>query len=100
MRLVCPKGTHKLGCTGSLQLLLARAHKDGVQSSRSRKVRYKIRAGKRRTVTLGLAGTDVTTLRKRQSRGEKTRGILVDVETGKKGRKTTVRNPALELRGG
>ena len=98
VRLRCPRGTHKLGCKGKLQLRVARTRKGGVQAGRSRKVRYKIKAGRRKTVTLRLTGKDVRTLRRLQRRGKKPRGILVSVEKGRKGRKTTVRNPRLKLR--
>jgi hypothetical protein len=98
VRLRCPRGVRKLGCKGRLQLRVARTRKGGVQSSRSRRVRYKIKAGRRKTVTLKLTRKDVRTLRRRQRRGRKTRGILVSVEKGRKGRKTTIRNPRLRLR--
>ena len=91
VRLRCPRGVKALGCNGSLQLRLGR----NTQASRSRKVRYKIRAGQRKTVTLQLSSKDVRTLR----RGGR-RGILTSVEKGRKGRKTTVRNPRLKLSGG
>jgi Ca2+-binding RTX toxin-like protein len=94
VRLRCPRGVKGLGCKGSLQLRVARTRKRGVQASRSRNVRYKIRASKRKTVRLRLSSKDVSTLR----RGKRTRGILVSVEKGRKGRKTTVRNPRLKLR--
>jgi hemolysin type calcium-binding protein len=98
VRMRCPRGVKKLGCKGSLQLRLDR--KRGSQASRSRKVRYRIKAGRRKTVKLRLTAKDVRTLRKRQRRKLKARGILTSVEKGKKGRKTTVRNPRLKLRGG
>ena len=94
----CPRGTRGLGCKGTLQLRLARARKGGVQASRSRKVRYGIRARRSKRVTLTLSAKDVRTLRRRGSK--RTLGILVSVEKGRKGRKTTVRNPRLKLRGG
>jgi hypothetical protein len=49
-------------------------------------------------VRLQLSPADVRTLRRR--RGRETRGILVSVEEGVKGLKTTVRNPRLRLRKG
>ena len=93
VRLSCPRGVKRLGCNGSLQLRIARTRKGGVQASRSRKVRYEIKAGRRKTVTLRLTSRDVRTLRGR--RGKRTRGILISVEKGQKGRKTTIRNPRL-----
>jgi RTX calcium-binding nonapeptide repeat (4 copies) len=99
VRLRCPRGVKKLGCKGRLRLALARKRKGGVQTSRSRRVRYKIRAGKRKTVVLRLTKKDVRTLRRNKRRGKATRGILVSVEKGRIGPKTTVRNPRLKLRG-
>jgi hypothetical protein len=93
VRLRCPKGVKKLGCKGKLQLRLA---KSGSRSSRSRKVRYRMKAGKGKTVTLRLKPKDVRTLRKRPAK--RRRGILTSVEKGRKGRKTTIRNPRLRLR--
>lgn len=98
VRLHCPRGVKKLGCKGRLRLALARKHKGGVQLSRSRNVRYRIRAGKRKTVVLRLAKKDVKRLRRNKRRGRATRGILVSVEKGRIGPKTTVRNPRLTLR--
>lgn len=100
VRLRCPRRVNKLGCNGSLQLRIARTRKRGVQASRSRKVRYEIRAGKRETVTLELTSSDVRRLRSRQRRKLETRGILVSVEKGRIDLKTTVGNPGLKLRGG
>ena len=97
VRLRCPRGVGRLGCKGRLQLRLARGRRGGVQA-RSRRVRYSIRAGRRKTVTLRLSRSDVRTLRRRQRRGRRTRGILTSVERGRLGRKTTVRNPRLRLR--
>ena len=94
----CPRGTRGLGCKGTLQLRLARKRKGGVQASRSRRVRYAIRVRRSKRVALTLSARDVGTLRRR--RGKRTLGILVSVEKGRKGRKTTVRNPRLRLRGG
>jgi Ca2+-binding RTX toxin-like protein len=94
VRLRCPRGVKRLGCKGRLQLKIDRR----ASSSRSRKVRYKIKAGRRKTVTLQLTRGDVRSLRSRQRRGRKTRGILTSVEKGRKGRKTTIRNPRLRLR--
>jgi len=96
VRMRCPRGVKTLGCKGQLQLRIDRR----ASSSRSRKVRYKIKAGRSKTVTLKLTASDVRTLRRHQRRGTKTRGILTSVEKGRKGRKTTVRNPRLKLRGG
>jgi len=90
-RLRCPRGVRTLGCKGTLQLRLGSR---SAKKSRSRKVRYKIKAGKRKTVTLRLSAGDVRKLR----RGRKTRGILTSVEMGRKGPKTTIRNPRLRLR--
>ena len=94
VRMRCPRGVKRLGCKGKLQLKIDRR----ASTSRSRKVRYKIKAGKRKTVTLQLTRGDVRSLRSRQRRGRKTRGILTSVEKGRKGRKTTIRNPRLRLR--
>jgi hypothetical protein len=63
-------------------------------------VAYRIRAGGRKVVALLLTRKDVATLRRRQRRKVKTRGIVVSVEEGRKGVKTTVRNPRLKLRAG
>jgi hypothetical protein len=90
VRMRCPRGVRSLGCKGRLQLRVGRA-----RSSRSRRVRYKIKAGRRKTVTLRLTRRDVRTIRRR---GRRARGILTSVERGRKGRKTTVRNPRLKLR--
>ena len=98
VRLRCHRRTRKLGCRGSLRLSIARRRKGGVQSSRSRRVRYRIRAGKRKTVKLRLSRRDVRALRGRQRRGKVTRGILVSVERGRRGDKLTVKNPRLRLR--
>ena len=76
VRLRCPRGVKGLGCKGSLRLL------------RSRKVRYRIRAGRSKSVTLRLTAKD----------RKKRRGNLVSVEKGRKGPKTTVRNAPLTLR--
>ena len=83
VRLRCPPGVKELGCNGRLQL------------GRSRRVRYKINAGRRKAVTLRLARRDLRTIRRR---GGRTRGKLTSVERGRIGRKTTVRNPRLRLR--
>jgi hypothetical protein len=95
VRMRCPRGVRKLGCKGKLQL---RLDTRSARSTRSRKVRYGIKAGRRKTVTLKLTRRDVRTLRRRQRRGRKTRGVLTSVEKGRKGRKTTIRNPRLRLR--
>ena len=92
MRLRCPRGVRSLGCNGRLQLRLGRAS-SSAGASRSRRVRYRIRAGRRKTVTLKLSSGDVRALR-RKSR----RGVLTSVEKGRKGPKTTIRNPRLRLR--
>jgi len=88
----CPRGVGTLGCKGRLSLRLDRrgAH-------RARK-RYEIRAGRRKTVTLRLSRGSVRSLRRRQRQGRRTRGVVASVETGRKGRKTVVRNPRLRLR--
>ena len=95
VRLRCPRGVKGLGCNGRLQLRLASA--GGARASRSRKVSYRIKAGRPKSVTLRLAAKDVRTLRRRSAK--KRRGSLVSVENGRKGRKTTVRNARLTLRG-
>ena len=79
-----------LGCNGPLQLRL-----DGrsAGASRSSKVRYRIRAGRAKTVALRLGTRDV-----RRLRGRSRRGVLMSVEKGRKGPKTTIRNPRLRLR--
>src|SRR4051794_1438698 len=92
VRMRCPRGVKRLGCKGKLQL---RIDTRSTRSSRSRKVRYKIKAGRRKTVTLRLTRRDVRSIRRR---GRKARGILTSVEKGRKGRKTTIRNPRLRLR--
>jgi Ca2+-binding RTX toxin-like protein len=94
----CPRGVRRLGCDGTLQLRIDRRSGGDAQGSRSDRVRYRIRAGRRTTVRLQLSPADVRTLRRR--RGRETRGILVSVEEGVKGLKTTVRNPRLRLRKG
>src|SRR3954471_1681953 len=91
VRMRCPRGVKKLGCKGRLQLTIDRR----ASASRSRKVRYRIKAGRRKTVTLKLTRRDVRSIR---HRGRKARGILTSVEKGRKGRKTTIRNPRLRLR--
>jgi hypothetical protein len=98
VRLRCPRGVRSLGCRGRLQLRIARTRRSGGQSSRSRRVRYRIRAGRRKTVRLRLTRRDVRTLRRNRRRGRRTRGRLTSVERGRKGRKTTIRNPRLRLR--
>jgi hypothetical protein len=97
VRLRCPRGVRSLGCKGTLRLRLARTRKRGAQSSRSRRVRYSIRAGRRKTVALKLTRRDVRNIRRRQRRKLEARGILASVEKGRKGRKTTIRNPRLRL---
>lgn len=94
VRMRCPRGVKQLGCKGRLQLRVGRS----AGASRSRRVRYRIRAGRRKTVTLKLTRRDVRTLRNRQRRGRSSRGILTSVERGRLGRKTTIRNPRLGLR--
>lgn len=89
VRLRCPRGVRSLGCRGRLQLRVGRS----AGSSRSRRVRYAIRAGRRKTVTLTLTSRDV-----RKLRGKRRRGILTSVERGRIGPKTTIRNPRLRLR--
>ena len=88
VRLRCPRGVKSLGCNGRLQLRLGRA-----SASRSRRVRYRIKAGRRKTVALTLGSADVRALRRRSRRG-----VLTSVEKGRKGLKTTIRNPRLRLR--
>ena len=88
VRLRCPRGVGSLGCNGRLQLKVG-----GAQVARSRRVRYRIRAGRRKTVTLTLTRADV-----RKLRGKRRRGVLTSVEKGRKGPKTTIRNPRLRLR--
>jgi RTX calcium-binding nonapeptide repeat (4 copies) len=91
VRLRCPRGVRRLGCRGRLQLRLGRR----AGSSRSRRVRYRIRAGRRKTVTLKLTRRDVRSIRRR---GRRARGVLTSTERGRLGRKTTIRNPRLRLR--
>src|SRR3954469_128386 len=50
VRMRCPRGVKRLGCQGRLPLKNDRR----ASTSRSRKVRYRIKAGKRKTVTLRL----------------------------------------------
>ncbi len=92
VRLRCPRGVGSLGCKGRLSLRLDR------RGARRTRKRYEIRKGRSKTVTLRLSGGSVRTLRSRQRRGRRTRGILTSVERGRKGRKTAVRNPRLRLR--
>jgi hypothetical protein len=92
VRMRCPRGVKRLGCKGKLQL---RIDTRSARSSRSRRVRYKIKAGRRKTVTLRLTRRDVRSIRRR---GRRARGILTSVEKGRKGRKTTIRNPRLRVR--
>jgi hypothetical protein len=92
VRMRCPRGVKRLGCKGRLQLRIDRR---GAGSSRSRKVRYRIKAGRRKSVTLQLTRRDVRSIRRR---GRRARGVLTSVEKGRKGRKTTIRNPRLKLR--
>jgi hypothetical protein len=92
VRLRCPGGVGTLGCKGRLSLRLDR------RGARRTQKRYRIRAGRRKTVTLRLSRGSVRTLRSRQRRGRRTRGVLASVERGRKGRKTAVRNPRLRLR--
>jgi hypothetical protein len=101
VRLRCPRGVRRLGCRGHLQLQLSRNRNRAGQAPRaraSRKVRDRIKAGRRKIVTLQLTARDVRTLRRRQRRGLQTRGILTSVERGRLGDKTTIRNPRLRLR--
>jgi hypothetical protein len=91
VRLRCPRRTRSLGCRGRLQLRVGRR----AGSSRSRRVRYRIRAARRKTVTLKLTRRDVRSIRRR---GRRARGVLTSVERGRKGRKTTIRNPRLRVR--
>ena len=93
-RLRCPRGVRSLGCKGSLQLALARVARRSADASRSRRVRYRIRAARSRTVAVKLSRRDVRALRSRRGR----RGVLVSVEAGRIGPKTTVRNPRLVTR--
>jgi RTX calcium-binding nonapeptide repeat (4 copies) len=92
VRLRCPRGVGSLGCAGALQLRLG----GGAWASRSRKVRYAIRAGRRQTVRLRLTATDVRHLRRHPS----THGTLTSVEEGRLGLKTTIRSPRLRLNRG
>jgi hypothetical protein len=94
----CPRGVRRLGCNGTLQLGIARARGGAANASRSDKVRYAIRAGRRTGVALQLTGADVRRLRRNERRGATTRGVLVSVEKGRLGLKTTLRNPQLKLR--
>lgn len=87
VRMRCPRGVRSLGCKGRLQLRVGR-----VQSSRSRRVRYRIRAARRKTVVLKVARADV-----RKLSGKRRRGVLTSVEQGRKGPKTTIRNTKLIL---
>jgi hypothetical protein len=90
VRLRCPRGVRSLGCRGRLQLRVG-----GASSSRSRRVRYRIRAGRRKAVTLKLTSRDMRSIRRR---GRRARGVLISVEKGRIGPKTTVRNPRLRVR--
>jgi len=83
----CPRGVHGLGCKGTLRLKVARGGK-------TRKVRYRIKAARRKAVRLKLARKDVRRLR----RGKARRGVLTSREKGRIGPKTTVRSPRLKVR--
>jgi hypothetical protein len=47
---------------------------------------------------LRLTRKDIRTLRRQKRRGRTTRGVLTSVEKGRKGSKTTIRNPRLRVR--
>src|SRR3954447_1242181 len=64
VRMRCPRGVKRLGCKGRLQLKIDRR----AGSARSRKVRYRIKAGKRKTVTLRLTRRDIRKLRRNKRR--------------------------------
>jgi hypothetical protein len=85
VRLRCPRGVGGLGCKGRLQLRVGSA--GPARASRSRRVRYSIRAGRSKTVTLRLTGADVRSIRRR---GRRARGVLTSVERGRIGPKTTI----------
>jgi Ca2+-binding RTX toxin-like protein len=91
VRLRCPGGVGSLGCKGRLSLRL------DLRGARRARRRYEIRAGRRKTVTVRLSRGSVRSLRRRQRRGRRTRGVLASVERGRLGRKTTVRNRRLRL---
>jgi len=95
VRMRCPRGVKGLGCNGRLQLRLDRS--GGAQGSRSRRVRYRILAGRRKTVTLKLTPGDVRSLQRQKRRKVGSRGVLTSVEKGRLGPKTTIRNPRLRL---
>jgi RTX calcium-binding nonapeptide repeat (4 copies) len=90
----CPRGVRSLGCNGTLQLALDTR---SARTSRSRKSRYTIKAGRRKAVRLRLSAGDVSKLRRNQGRRKKTRGVLTSIEKGRIGLKTTIRNPSLRL---
>ncbi len=75
------RGVGSLGCKGRLRL------------DRSRRVRYSIRAGRRKTVALELGERAV-----RRLRGRRRSGVLTSVERGRIGTKTTIRTLRLRLR--
>ena len=90
VRLSCPRGVGSLGCKGTLRLKL---DSRTATKSRSRRVSYSIKAGRRKTVALDLTRADV-----RKLRGKRRHGVLTSVERGRIGPKTTIRNPRLRLR--
>jgi hypothetical protein len=91
VRLRCPRGVGSLGCEGRLSLRL------DLRGARRVRKRYEIGAGRSRTVTVRLSRGSVRALRRRQRSGRRTRAIVASVERGRKGRKTTVRNPRARL---
>ena len=95
VRLRCPRGVGSLGCKGRLRMRLVPGRG---RSNRTRRVGYRITAGRRKTVTLRLSRRAVARLRSRQRRGRRTRGIVRSLEKGRLGPKTTIRNPRLRLR--
>ena len=94
VRMRCPEASRGSAARAGSELRVGRA----ARSSRSRRVRYRIKAGRRKTVTLHLTRGDVRALRRQKRRKVKSRGVLVRSEKGRKGPKTTIRNPRLRLR--
>ena len=93
VRLRCPRGVPQPRLQRPAAAPPLGRASGSADASRSRRVRYRIRAGRRKTVTLKLSSADVRALR-RKSR----RGVLTSVEKGRIGPKTTIRNPKLRLR--
>ncbi len=93
----CAACAARAGCAGSAARAVCRCASIARAARRARK-RYEIGAGRSKTVTVRLSRGSVRSLRRRQRRGRRTRGVLASIERGRFGRKTSVRNPRLRLR--